>query len=532
MTSALPGEPHDATISFSWRAAPDSLSLVPVRVRAGDGIDTIAAMNEWITVPAGTVRLEITAPGYAEQVLPFTVRPGSTHIPLSPTMLTPLPVEPKPESEPRDITVGAISWGPSPAPVCAAQNGMVLRIGEHGVTVTGAADVALTARIELASWTTPRRLFAVPPLAAGNQYHLAWHRPPGLARRPRLEPADSAGQLLMSYLLAGRYRHAAAAARAAEQQRGQADPLTRVTPSYTQLLIGYAYALGEDWPRLARWCMFTTAAAELGSDGLVLAAESAWHSNRTHLARDLLARAGDPPTVTLGGERGIRLATLMTVGQDPPDPRLLAIVNRWLPMLTRADANAANLSVAPDTATPPDTEALRRYRRWRWQARHLLTGLRQAHLRTAPVLLTLTKEKSMTAMARRWRMTGTALLPTALLIGATVLLSTVTIWLDGTRGSNTWLTLGALWALLFLAIGALTASYHYQRMLMEARTSLIVAERRARDHYDTAIRGRALAAAIYADENHRSEEADRYARIARQIFSDPTPPRARTHDQP
>jgi hypothetical protein len=125
-----------------------------------------------------------------------------------------------------------------------------------------------------------------------------------------------------------------------------------------------------------------------------------------------------------------------------------------------------------------------------------------------------------------------ALLPTALLIGATVLLSTVTIWLDGTRGSNTWLTLGALWALLFLAIGALTASYHYQRMLMEARTSLIVAERRARDHYDTAIRGRALAAAIYADENHRSEEADRYARIARQIFSDPTPPRARTHDQP
>ena len=92
----------------------------------------------------------------------------------------------------------------------------------------------------------------------------------------------------MAYLLAGQYSLAAAAARAIEAARASASLTAWSAPSYTQLLIGYAYALGRDTARLSVWCRRTAAVDTLGTDGLILEAEAGWQ------AVERRGRAHDP----------------------------------------------------------------------------------------------------------------------------------------------------------------------------------------------------------------------------------------------
>ncbi|MEV7740029.1 hypothetical protein AB0O75_49830 [Streptomyces sp. NPDC088921] len=140
--------------------------------------------------------------------------------------------------------------------------------------------------------------------------------------RPRIEPSDPTGQLLMEYLLSGMGATAAAAARAVEAFRGAAECLDWTVPSYTQLLIGYAYAAGRDTARLSAWCRRTGAAEHLGSDGSVLAASAAYWSGDRKRARKLLATVDGAPTLVFGGELALLITTLLDGrGARGPAPR-------------------------------------------------------------------------------------------------------------------------------------------------------------------------------------------------------------------
>ena len=512
----------DASLIVRWRQPARKLSdgaglvFVPARVRAAGGFDFIAAPGELTSVPPGQIVLEVEAPGYSPLTLTTEVATGERYeAELSEEMLTPREGAIGSEDAPRAIAVEVLPWSPPVVPLPVRKDDVELRAIEGGFAIARKAAVALSAGIELATRTTPRRLLAVPPVAAGDDYQVMWYRPPYLARRPRIEPVDPGGRLLMVYLIGGRYRLAAAAARGVERARGHADPLAWVTPSYTQLLIGYSYALGEDRWRLSAWCERTAASTELGSDGLVLAADSAWQHGRAREARDLLVRADQLPTVTLGGEMGVRLATLIIAMHVEPDQALLAVVNRWLPVLTRADGNAVNLSVAATATTSPDVEAASRLNRLRWLVRYALSRWRYVRLRRYPTVFALIKEKSMYRVP----------VATLLLLAVLTLVVGLSLWFDhSTSGPNTWLAIGALQALVFLAIGALAGSYHLRRMLEETRIRLLDAEEQTRIYHEAAMKGRALAAVLYAAaDTAEATDADRYARIAHELFRSDNP---------
>ena len=113
------------------------------------------------------------------------------------------------------------------------------------VTISRQSDSAVSLAIDIATRFMPRRQLAVPPVGPADACTLSWHQGPGSVPRPRVEPDDPGGQLLMGYLLAGQYSLAAAAARGIETARAAASLIAWSAPSYTQLLIGYAYALAE-----------------------------------------------------------------------------------------------------------------------------------------------------------------------------------------------------------------------------------------------------------------------------------------------
>ncbi|GAB3329134.1 hypothetical protein GCM10027452_01330 [Micromonospora halotolerans] len=503
----------DASVTVTWRRQerPDGelFAFVPVRIRAAGGFDIVTAPGERTPVPPGRIVLEVEVPGHAPLIYTIAVERGERHeAVLSPEMLVPEPGAAGRQEAPRGLAVEVVPWSRPVVPPPIRRDDVVLRPVEGGVTIARQAGIALSAGIELVTRVTPRRLLAVPPVSAGDAYRLVWHRPQALDRRPRIEPTDPGGRLLMDYLLTGRYRLAAVAARYVDRARGDADPLKWVVPSYTQLLIGYSYALGRDRRRLSAWCERTAASTELGPDGLVLAAEAAWQRDRPQEARDLLIRATELPTVTVGGELGVRLATLIAARSAEPDPALLAIGNRWLPVLTCADGNAANLSVAETHTMSPDIEGAPRLDQLRWIVHYALSRWRYARLRARVIEFALTEEKPMKSVRH-----GVLLL----VVGLTLAVGLSLLFERITAGSNAWLAIGALQALVFLAIGASAGSYHYQRLLAETSNRADEAEARAREYHDAAIKGRALAAVLYADAQD-SETSVRHARIAHEIF--------------
>ena len=120
----------------------------------------------------------------------------------------------------------------------------------------------------------------------------------------------------MEYLVQGFTSLAAASARAVERLRGQSDPREWAAPSYEQLLIGYAFAMGADSQRLGAWVRRTSASDTLGLDGQILAAESAWLDGRTDDARRHLTACSHSglPTLAFGLEIALRLATRLAFG--------------------------------------------------------------------------------------------------------------------------------------------------------------------------------------------------------------------------
>jgi hypothetical protein len=386
--------------------------FVPVRVTTRDA-EVLLAPGESAELPGGEAWATAEIPGCESLGRRFTIPPDRPYLlEFDAADLLPdrsaqqeLP-ESEPLPDPKTIAVKLRPWAPAPSTQLPATTDLLLTKNAEGLAISRTSGSAQPVGVQLATRRTPRRLLAIPPVADSESSQVAWYLPPASIPRPRVEPTDAGGRLLMDYLLAGRYALAATAARAVAAHRGAQQCLDWSAPSYTQLLIGYAYALGGDCKRLVAWCRRTAAAQTLGTDGLVLEAEAAWQQGDVQQCRDLLVRAAGspPPTVACGAEMGYRRATLLSVVSSGPEPaaqgdqdsaataeitrpktsdspnstsdELLTIRTDWLRVLIRSDSEAATISV-PETGTrSPDLAAASAFRRFRGVIIYNLSKLR------------------------------------------------------------------------------------------------------------------------------------------------------------
>ena len=357
-------------------------SFAPVRLISG-AAETVLAPGESLEVHDQAVRAIINVPGYRRYERTIEVPPtGEITVDLDGTSLVAQPGPGEAIGEDtgaptgtRRVAVTIAPWAGPNVTALSADPTIALTWAHEGVTISRRSDSALPLTIDVATRFMPRRQLAIPPVGWSDSCTLSWHQTQDSVPRPRVEPAEVGGQLLMAYLLAGQYSLATAAARAIEAARASVSLAAWSAPSYTQLLIGYAYALSWDTGRLSAWCRRTAAADTLGTDGLILEAEAAWQRSSAQTALAILARAAGPvpPTLTFGAEMGLRLASVLPAALAPESagsqtdsnvisykaagPRsqdLIRIMNDWLRLMTRADATAASVSTPQTSNTSPD----------------------------------------------------------------------------------------------------------------------------------------------------------------------------------
>ncbi|MGF1430780.1 hypothetical protein [Kitasatospora sp. LaBMicrA B282] len=262
-----------------------------------------------------------------------------------------------------------------------------------------------------------------------------------------LEPT---GRLLLEYLVAGKYAEAAAAARAVEVYRGQADPRSWTAPSCTQLLIGYAHGLGRDVARLAAWCRRTAAAEVLGPDGRVLAAVAATTAEPADLHSSWLR--------LLGGADGRRPRA--TAGTRARGPITVTQGKAAMTVPTHDPAGPAGAAAPPGTPAAARSQALSRY---------------------AVV---------------------TAVIAVGIWLGFSVYLLVRAG--DGVTSDLQWTRMawvfGSVQALAFTAAGALFGTSVQTGRVAQAESRAEAAAADANRHREEAAKGRAMATVLQADE--------------------------------
>lgn len=562
MTTATSGRRKTGTVTLRW-AEPDGptrmLAFVPARFIA-EGFDVIVAAGETIRVPAGPVFIVVKAPGFQDLTRRIEVASGeASTVVLRPTELT--PDQPPPAAARRRtaatakpgrrVAVDVAAWtADAPTPLRTATD-IRLRADRDSLLVSRQTGVTLPLRLEVAGRATPKRLLAVPYVSESDTSRVVWHQEGGAVARPRVEPDDPGGQLLMAYLQAGEYGLAAAAARTVQRDRGEASWTDWAAPSYTQLLIGYAYALGRDRARLAAWCRRTLAERTLNTDGLVLAAEAAWQASDRRRSRCLLAAAAGlaPPTLTYGAEIGLRLASLLAASRSSrliqfdatgeSAEELLRVTNDWLRLLTRADAHAATVSLPQTHTSSPDVSGASWLVRARWFVRYVLTSRlydhtlrfgsgQQAH-HTVEEDRTVSRsfhspQSSKPQRTSRWWFGPISSLVLAYLVWVVVIgWVVVRASADSVEWTRLAFALSGVQAIVFAAAGGLFALSAYRERIMEAERRAFAAEEAASRYYDQAMKGRALAAALQAEVPRSPDEKTlvvRHQRLALSLFGD------------
>ena len=387
----------------SGHGPPGPSHFAPVRL-IGEHVETILAPAESIEVQDQVIRAIVDVPGFQRyectievpDANPLTVSLSETDLVARPGQNARISKDTGAPAGTRRLAVTIAAWAGPDVNELSADPIVAVNWAGDGVTISRQSDSALSLAIDIATRFMPRRQLAIPPVGPADSCTLSWHQAPGSAPWPRIEPADAGGQLLMGYLLAGQYSLAAAAARGIETVRAAASLTSWSAPSYTQLLIGYAYALGRDTARLSAWCRRTAAADALGTDGLILAAEAAWQRSNAGAALAILVQGASlvPPTLTFGAELGLRLASAIPAtlgsasGTSPPDgavidytsvgaggQELIRIMNDWVRLMTRADAGAASVSTPQTGNTRPDVSNAPIFQRLRWLTRYWLSLL-------------------------------------------------------------------------------------------------------------------------------------------------------------
>jgi hypothetical protein len=439
-------------------------------------------------------------------------------------------------------------WTDRTAPIPEDDKLRISREGER-LSIGGQDETSGPLRFKIAGNTIPTRVIAVPRVGPDESavINLGVDHPWGA--RPALMPSDDASRLLLSYLNIGEHHLAAVMARALASVRAERDPIQWASPSFAQLLIGYAYALDDDAEALAGWCRRTQAARFLGIDGLILNAKSAWQQGQPSRAAELLATAEtDLPVMTIGLEVAVKLAFQIAAepssaqvdfghieydGERLDGERLARLVTSYSTLSSAADPAANTVTTPTSQRRPVSLEGRSWWQRTTWAIVYRLTRFGLTHkLKKSSSITTVSLPRrakqtpdrqggivsvnptdttmgTEAGLASDTRMRTEAGLVSGLLrvlIGSVVLAWLVvlaaTVYSALFRSDGSWerllIPLGALQAVVFALVGAgvtlLAVNGRSREFEMRAQSS----ERRAYAAEEQAMQGRALAAALQA----------------------------------
>ena len=539
-----PGErPGYVRVRFRW---PDEYRAtlgrtLPLVLRAGE-VERVVAPGEPADLPAGRVTAVAVVPGAAPLTaelapadhglleVPFPASAVLRATIADPALGDPALGEERIGDARGSIAFGVTHWSGATSPLPEDDRLRVSR--DRGLLrIAGRQDTSAPVRLVLAGHSTPTREIAVPRVALDEPavVHIAFDRPWGA--RPALTPADDASRLLLAYLDAGEYRLAGAMARAMARAIADRDPVRWASPSFAQLLIGYAHALDGDAGALAGWCRRTQAARFLGTDGLILEAHSAWLLHRPRQAAKLLVRAeAARPVMTLGLGVAVRLAFHLAADPDSAQvdfgrvedegKALARLVTSYSRLSAETDPLAATVTTPTSQWRPVSLVGRRWRQRAAWAITYALIRSRIAatfirsrldHTVKRPqgittVLVSL-RQRAKQAQDHpgetvKWTRNNLVwLLAVPVTLGWLGVLA-ATIYYAPSH-STTWeRVLAALWglqALVFTLVGAGITLAITGRNSRELAQRAEESERRARAAEDQAMKGRALAATLQAE---------------------------------
>jgi hypothetical protein len=548
-------------IRFRWPDEHEPMleRTLPLVLRAGR-VQLVVAPGETAEVPPGPVVATAVVPGAAPLITELT--------PVDHDLLeVPFPASDVARATFGDsttdkhpsraaqssIALDVTRWADAAAPIpednqlTISRDGDLLRIGGH-------QEISAPLRLVLAGRQTPTQVIAVPRVALDEEavVHIGFDRPWGA--RPALMPSDRASRLLLAYLSSGENRLAATMARALARAWAQGAVIRWASPSFTQLLIGYAYALGEDADSLASWCHRTQAARYLGADGVILTAQSAWLLGQSQQATELLASAeATTPVMALGLGVAVRLA--FHLAAEPGSAQVdFARIGHEGEQLARLVTSYSKLSAATDPVADTVTRPTSQRRpvtlegsRWRqraaWAIAYLLTRLRLAHTfkqptGIPPLLVSLQKRANQAldhrggAVRRTWNSWLFVAVPVTLVWAGILAAVVAYARSDSMIWDRLLVPLQGFQAAVFAVAGAGLILTVVNRRSRDLEKRAEDSERRARAAEEQAMKGRALAAALQ-DEASSTVVADplaQHALLSRELFGDMIGRDAPEHD--
>ena len=395
MRPAPSGQGRDlARVAFRWSDEPQTFLArsVPFRVKAGPR-QVVVAPSEPVEVPRGPVvvmavvpagrpfRFELTASGDGVLEIPQSAEAVSQRA-FEEQALTDTGAGKTAVTGP--LAFNATRWSQALIPL-PESNDLRFERGGDLVRISSEGSPSAPARLVMASPTTPARVMAVPLVAPDESavINLATRRSWG--SRPSLVPHEVPPRLLLAYLSVGEYDIAGAMARALARALGEARTIRWAEPSFSQLIFGYAHALNGERLALAAWCRRTDAARFLGTDGVILAAESAWRRRDRDEATKLLVDVASmaPPVMSFGLEIGVSLALRLgasggggridfgRLGQRGEE--LARLATEYSRISTRSDPQSATITTPQSARTPVSLAGRNWRRRAAWRLTYLLT---------------------------------------------------------------------------------------------------------------------------------------------------------------
>ncbi|WP_157979529.1 hypothetical protein [Kribbella monticola] len=454
-------------------------------------------------------------------------------------------------------------WSDAAMPLPESRELTFERLGDL-VQIAPGQEWSSPLKLVMASRTIPQRAMAIPLIAADEAAIIDLNAQNAWGPRPAMAPYEMASRLLMSYLSVGEHQIAGVMARALARALADERIIRWAEPSFAQLLVGYAFALSGDSLGLEAWCRRTVAVRFLGSDGVILAAESASSTGDSGKAAELLARAGSlaPPVMAFGLDLGVRLAfrlagnnrsgTLNFDSVGPHGAALASLATSYSRLSTRSDPVSDTVTTPTSPRRPTSlvrsswrtraswalifilTRVRYRNRLKAWRIHHVLLDRplhdrRSSHdFRGATVTNASNNSDEYARVLRsRWEVYGRLVAGSLLVAWLGTLVATISFAAIESPFASERLQapFAAVQGVVFVLVGSLITLATLERRTNELSRRTTESEERARAREDEAMKGRALAAALQAEavsflDGDVPSAIAHHARMSKALFGD------------